>query len=74
MAKTRNRLNHWRHELHFDKQKDFAKVCGLSENLYNRYVNHHDEPGRDQLWLIWNNLKKLKLDIHIEDLIEETPE
>jgi len=68
----RNRFKYWRHFFQFDKAKDFAAVCGISESLYNRYENHRDEPGREKLWLVWTNLKKLKNDLHIEDLLEES--
>ena len=68
----RNKFNDIRHDLKINSKKEFAKICGFKNyNQYCRWENHDVEPDINSYWVAFNNLKKLKPEIHLEDLIQE---
>ena len=70
----RNRLKYWRHQLLFDRQKDFAEWLEVSAYSLNRWEAQATQPDLSSLWKIYKRIKEKFPEIHIEDLLEEAPE
>jgi DNA-binding XRE family transcriptional regulator len=66
----KNRLKYWRYESKMER-KQFANFLEVNYNQYCKWENQFGQPSTQNLYCMWEKLKELFPDIHIEDLVEK---
>jgi len=70
----KNRLKYFRHKLQIDTQTEFAELLGLAKYQLSRFENQRGQPNIETAIRIFQRLKPLLPDLHLEDLFELPPE
>lgn len=70
----KNKLNYFRHQLCFNKQKEFAVYLGVSKYSLNRWESQIVQPDVISLWKIYLKLKESYPELHLEELFETATE
>ena len=66
-----NKLKWWRHELHVDKQIEFAEMLGISRQQLNIWENQKGQPNLPTAYQIASKLSNITgKKVYIEDLFE----